>query len=182
MGVREINARGVVHDGVQYDLDVIVYATGFDFMQIATFNSVKGRGGRTLAQKWAEEGTRTFVGLHTHGFPNLFIVAGPQGTGGSFNFTDAIEEHTDYMVWMFETMRANGHTIVDVRQEDEERWTQHCADADVATAPLRDCLSNFNQYGQAKPGSLAYYGTQAERWRREAQETMAPYVFGAAAQ
>jgi len=51
-------------------------------MQIATFNQVKGRGGRTLAHKWQEEGTRTFVGLHTHGFPNLFIVAGPQGTTG----------------------------------------------------------------------------------------------------
>jgi cation diffusion facilitator CzcD-associated flavoprotein CzcO len=180
MGVREINEHGVVHDGVQYDLDVLVYATGFDFMQIATFNQVKGRGGRTLAQKWQEEGTRTFMGLHTHGFPNLFIVAGPQGTGGSFNFTDAIEEHTDYMVWMFETMRAQGHQIVDVRQDDEERWTLHCVDADVATAPLRDCLSNFNGYGQAQPGSLAYYGGQAGRWRSQAQETLVPYVFGPA--
>src|SRR4029077_1143422 len=56
MGLRQINEHGVVHNGAQYDLDVLVYATGFDFMQIATFNQVKGRGGRTLAQKWEEEG------------------------------------------------------------------------------------------------------------------------------
>jgi cyclohexanone monooxygenase len=158
---------------------VLIYATGFDFMAISTFNLVRGRGGRTLAEKWQEEGTRTFLGLHTQGFPNLFIVAGPQGGGGSFNFTDAINDHSDYVVWMLQTMRDGGHRVVDVRRDDEERWAQHCAEVDVATAPLRDCLSNFNRYGQAEPGSLAYYGGgRWHKWRVEAQDTLAPYVFG----
>src|SRR2546423_1700853 len=80
-GVRQINERGVVHDGVEYPLDVLIYATGFQWMATSTFNMIIGREGRTLKQKWETEGTRTFLGLHSHGFPNLFIVSGPQGGG-----------------------------------------------------------------------------------------------------
>jgi len=178
LGVQEINAGGVVHDGVQYDLDVLIYATGFDFMSSESFGQVTGIGGHTIAQKWQEEGTRTFLGLHSNGFPNLFIVAGPQGTGGSFNFTDAIEDHSDYVEWMLTTMRDGGYGVVDVREEDEDSWAQHCAEADLASAPLRDCLSNFNGYGRAEPGALAYYGgKEAAKRRAWAQETLEPYVF-----
>ena len=81
-GVTRINERGVVHDGVEYPLDVLIYATGFQWMATSTFNMIKGRGGRTLSEKWQSEGTRTFLGLHSHGFPNLFIMTGPQGGGG----------------------------------------------------------------------------------------------------
>ena len=131
MGVAEINARGVVHDGVEYPLDVLIYATGFQWMATSTFNMVVGRGGRSLSDKWQTEGTKTFLGLHTHGFPNLFVVTGPQGGGGSFNFTDAIDTHSDYVVWMLTTMREQGHSVVDVRQEDEEAWAAHCREADL---------------------------------------------------
>ena len=60
-------------------------------------------------------------------------------------------------------------------------WAQHCAEADIATAPLRDCLSYYNGHGEAEPGSLAYYGGgRWHKWRLEAQETLEPYVFGSA--
>ncbi len=177
-GVREINERGVVHDGVEYPLDVLIYATGFQWMATSTFNMITGPDGRTLSGKWREEGTRTFLGIHTSGFPNLFIVTGPQGGGGSFNFTDAIVAHVDYIVWMLTTMRERGADTVDVTPEAEASYAQHCRDADVATAPLRDCLSYYNGHGDAEPGSLAYYGGgQWHRIRRRAQESMQPYVF-----
>jgi cation diffusion facilitator CzcD-associated flavoprotein CzcO len=178
VGVQEINERGVVYNGEEYELDVLVYATGFDFMSRETLGHVIGVDGRSIADKWEQEGTRTFLGLHTNGFPNLFIVAGPQGTGGSFNFTDAIEDHTDYLLWLLTTMREHGHGVVDIREEDEISFAQHCAEADLATAPLRDCLSNFNGYGHGEPGGLAYYGgREAGRRRAWAQETLEPYVF-----
>ncbi len=179
MGVSEINARGVVHDGKEYPLDVLIYATGFQWMATSTFNMIVGRNGRTLSEKWQTEGTRTFLGLHSQGFPNLFIVTGPQGGGGSFNFTDAIDAHADYVVWLLKTMREEGHQIVDVKKEPEEAYSEHCRVADISTAPLRDCLSYYNGHGDAEPGSLAYYG--GGRWhkfRKDAQETMEPYVFG----
>ncbi|MED6341822.1 MAG: NAD(P)/FAD-dependent oxidoreductase, partial [Pseudomonadota bacterium] len=113
-GVRQINAQGVVHDDKEYPLDVLIYATGFQWMATSTFNMVVGREGRTLRDKWQEEGTKTFLGLHSKGFPNLFLISGPQGGGGSFNFTNAIEEHGDYVVWLLETMRDQGNEVVDV--------------------------------------------------------------------
>jgi len=177
-GVREINERGVVHDGVEYPLDVLIYATGFQWMATSTFNMITGRDGRTLREKWRTEGTRTFLGLHSRGFPNLFIVSGPQGGGGSFNFTDAIEAHGEYIVWMLKTMRERGDRIVDVREEVESAYAEHCRTADIASAPLRDCLSYYNGHGDAEPGSLAYYGGgRWHKYRIEAQATLDPYVF-----
>jgi cyclohexanone monooxygenase len=179
LGVSKINARGVVHDGVEYPLDVLIYATGFQWMATSTFNMVTGRGGRTLQQKWKTEGVRTFLGLHSQGFPNLFIMSGPQGGGGQFNFTRGIEGHTDYVIWMLNTMRERGAGIVDIRQEPEITYAEHCRDADIATSPLRDCLSYYNGDGSAEPGSLAYYGGP-QKWhqlRTAAQESLEPYVF-----
>src|SRR5436190_14542828 len=108
LGVSKINEKGVVHDGVEYPLDVLIYATGFQWMATSTFNMVMGRGGRTLSEKWQSEGTKTFLGLHSQGFPNLFIITGPQGGGGSFNFTDAIDTHSDYVVSLLKMMREQG--------------------------------------------------------------------------
>jgi cyclohexanone monooxygenase len=177
-GVAEINERGVVHDGIEYPLDVLVYATGFTWMATSTFNMITGRDGRTLKEKWETEGTRTFLGLHSQGFPNLFIVAGPQGGGGSFNFTDAIETHGDYLAWLLSTMRDRGAKIVDINREAELRYADHCRKADIATAPLRDCISYYNGHGEAEPGSLAYYGgNRWHKYRLEAQSTLEPYVF-----
>ena len=179
-GVTRINERGVVHDGKEYPLDVLIYATGFQWMATSTFNMITGRDGRTLQQKWASEGTKTFLGLHSKGFPNLFIVSGPQGGGGSFNFTDAIDAHADYVVWMLDTMRERGARTVDITRESETAYAEHCRQADTATAPLRDCLSYYNGHGDAEPGSLAYYGgNRWHKYRSEAQATLAPYLFDA---
>ena len=177
-GVSEINARGVVHDGKEYPLDVLIYATGFQWMATSTFNMIVGREGRTLRDKWQEEGTKTFLGLHSKGFPNLFLISGPQGGGGSFNFTNAIEEHGDYVVWLLETMRDQGNGVVDVEAEHEDTYAKHCREADQLTRPLRDCITYYNGHGEAEPGSLAYYGGGTwHKYRTRAQETLEPYIF-----
>ena len=177
-GVNKINERGVVHDGTEYPLDVLIYATGFQWMATSTFNMIVGRQGQSLQEKWQSEGTKTFLGLHSHGFPNLFIVSGPQGGGGSFNFTNAIEEHGDYIVWMLTTMRDRGVGIVDIEKEPEDEYAEHCRVADIRTSPLRDCITYYNGHGEAEPGSLAYYGGgRWHKYRIAAQETLDPYVF-----
>ena len=178
LGVQQINEAGVVHNGVQYDLDVLIYATGFDFMSRENVGRVTGSDGRSIADKWRDGGTRTFLGLHTAGFPNLFILVGPQSGGGKFNFIETIEEQTDYVTWLLSTMRDNGHHGVDVREDEEADWARHCAEADIATLPLRDCVGNFNGYGRTEPGSLGYWGgRESERRTAWAQETLQPYVF-----
>ena len=180
-GVSKINEIGVVHEGNEYPLDVLIYATGFQWMATSTFNMITGRNGQSLQQKWQSEGTKTFLGLHSNGFPNLFIVSGPQGGGGSFNFTNANEEHGDYIVWMLRTMRDRGAGVVDVKKETENEYAEHCRVADINTAPLRDCISYYNGHGEAKPGSLAYYGGgRWHKYRVQAQKTLDPYLFNPA--
>ena len=181
LGVSTINAHGVVHDGIEYPLDVLIYATGFQWMATSTFNMITGRDGKTLRQKWKDEGVRTFLGLHSHGFPNLFIMSGPQGGGGQFNFTLGIEAHTDYVIWMLKTLRDSNTRVVDIRKELEIEYAAHCREVDIATSALRDCLSYYNGDGGAEPGSLAYYGGP-QKWhalRRDAQDSLEPYVFAA---
>ena len=178
-GVQKINEKGVVHDGTQYELDVLIYATGFQWMGTGSFNMVTGRGGQTLRDKWQREGVKTFLGIHNHGFPNLFIMSGPQGGGGQFNFIRGLESHTDYVVWMLKTMRERGVGIVDTKKQPEIEYAEHCKQADILTSPLRDCFSYYNGAGTAEPGSLAYYGGPA-KWhelRAQAQESMEAYVF-----
>jgi len=73
---------------------------------------------------------------------------------------------------------ARGASVVDVRPEPELEYAEHCRQVDVATAPLRDCLSYYNGHGNAAPGSLAYYGgNRWHKYRTEAQRTLAPYLF-----
>ncbi len=178
MGVQEINERGVVHNGVEYPVDVLIYATGFQWMATSTFNMITGRGGKTLQQKWAEHGTRTFLGLHSQGFPNLFIMSGPQGGGGQFNFTRTIDMHVKYAVSTLEMLRDKGSRTIDITEQSEIEYAKHCAEADILTSPLRDCLSYYNGDGDAPPGSLAYYGGPV-KWheiREKALETMEPFV------
>ena len=177
-GVSKINERGVIHDGNEYPVDVLIYATGFQWMATSTFNMIVGRAGNSLKDKWEQEGTKTFLGLHSKGFPNLFVVSGPQGGGGSFNFTNAIEEHGDYVVWILSKMRENGDDIVDVKAENEELYAEHCRKADELTRPLRDCITYYNGHGEAEAGSLAYYGGGAwHKYRVQAQEDLEPYIF-----
>ena len=177
-GVSLINENGVVHNGKEYPVDVLIYATGFKWMATSTFNMIVGRNGLSLNDKWSNEGTKTFLGLHSHGYPNLFIVSGPQGGGGSFNFTNAIETHGDYILWMLKTMRKKKVNIVDIKKEPEDIYAEHCKQADIASAPLRDCISYYNGHGEGEPGSLSYYGGgQWHKFRIKAQKTLDPYVF-----
>ncbi len=181
-GVSEINETGVVHAGKEYPLDVLIYATGFQYMASATFDQVEDSNGRALSRKWKEEGTKTLLGVHSRGYPNLLIISGPQGGGGSFNFTNVIEDHVAYVLWMLDTMRQQGHTVVEVKEDSEERYAQHCREVDIMTRPLRDCLSYYNAEGKSEPGSLAYYGG-VDAWhdiRKNLQKEMDAYVFRSA--
>jgi hypothetical protein len=75
-----------------------------------------------------------------------------------------------------------GARVVDVREAAGKEYAKHCREADIATAPLRDCLSYYNGHGDAQPGSLACYGgIRRHKYRAEAQATLAPYVFEAEA-
>jgi len=77
--ITEITPKGVKVGDTEYELDVIIFATGFDAMTGTLTNiDITGRGGRTLREKWAEEGLRSNLGINANGFPNFFMSLGPQ--------------------------------------------------------------------------------------------------------
>ena len=95
--------------GATYELDCIVFATGFDAMTGALLAiDIRGSGGRTLREKWAE-GPRTYLGLGTAGFPNLFIITGPGSPSVLTNMVPSIEQHVDWIADCIAYLRDQRH-------------------------------------------------------------------------
>jgi cyclohexanone monooxygenase len=131
--IEEITETGLVTGGEHHDLDVLVLATGFDAMTGSfTRLDIRGRGGRTLAEKWGD-GARTYLGLQTAGFPNLFTMTGPGSPAVLCNMFLAIEQHVDWIGRLLSTMREQGHDVVEPTETAEEEWTAHVDQAADAT-------------------------------------------------
>ncbi|MEU6117127.1 NAD(P)/FAD-dependent oxidoreductase [Streptomyces sp. NPDC047117] len=137
--VRRITARGIVTGGADheraYDCDVIVLATGFDAMTGA-LNAMEIRGeGRTLREKWAH-GPRTYLGLMSAGFPNLFMVTGPQSPSVLSNMMTSIEYHVDWITRALEYLRERGLHRMEAVPEAEDNWVNTTNDlADLTLMP-----------------------------------------------
>jgi cyclohexanone monooxygenase len=108
---------------------VLVLATGFDAMTGSfTRIDIRGRGGLSLADKWAE-GARTYLGLQTAGFPNMFTITGPGSPAVLCNMILAIEQHVDWVGRLLTTMHERGLDVVETTTEAENEWTAHVAEA-----------------------------------------------------
>ena len=120
-GIKEINEHGVVYDGHTYDVDVLIYATGFETQSSFTNRTgydYIGRNNEKLSTKWDENGIATLWGIHTHNFPNLFIMGGSQ-VGFPFNFISLLDEQAMHIANVIDM--ANGQSV-DVTKESEEAW------------------------------------------------------------
>ncbi len=126
--VERITKDGIQTTAEHHDLDVIVYATGFDAMTGAWDRmNIRGVGGVTLGEKW-RDGPSTYFGLMTHGFPNLLMVAGPQSVSGSSNFPRAIEGGVGWVTRLLEHVRSLGITRVEPTSEAEKAWHETVVD------------------------------------------------------
>ncbi len=108
-----------------YEVDALVLATGFDAMtgSVAKID-IRGRQGRTLNQKWAE-GPKTYLGLMSAGFPNLFIVTGPGSPSVLSNMMVSIEQHVDWITDCIGYMRDRGFEVMEAKKEAEDNWVAH---------------------------------------------------------
>jgi len=131
--IQEITPNGVRTSGTEYDVDIIVYATGFDAMTGALFGmGITGRDGQALATKWAE-GPLTYLGLTTTGFPNLFMITGPQSPSVLSNMPVAIEQNVEWIAGLIEHMREHGLDAADPAQDAEDQWVAHHNQVAAAT-------------------------------------------------
>jgi cation diffusion facilitator CzcD-associated flavoprotein CzcO len=123
--IDRITPDGLVVAGKAYAFDALVLATGFDAMTGALNRiAIRGRGGLALAQKWAE-GPRTYLGVATAGFPNLFIVTGPGSPSVLTNMVPTIEQHVEWIADCIAHARAHHIACVEPTREAEDAWVAH---------------------------------------------------------
>lgn len=123
--IEQITPSGVRTSGQEYELDSLVLATGFDAMTGALLKiDFRGVGGLTLREKWAA-GPRTYLGLSTAGFPNLFFIAGPGSPSVISNMLVSIEQHVEWVTDYIEFMAKNGLVRTEAILEEEDAWVEH---------------------------------------------------------
>jgi cyclohexanone monooxygenase len=108
-----------------YEFDAIVFATGFDAMTGTLFNvDIRGRNGLELKKKW-EAGPRTYLGLMSESFPNLFMITGPGSPSVKGNMINSLEQHVDLVVDTITHMRDEGLRTMEPEREAEDEWVDH---------------------------------------------------------
>ncbi|MGE4607356.1 MAG: NAD(P)/FAD-dependent oxidoreductase [Myxococcota bacterium] len=123
--ITEITPHGLRTENAEYELDTIVFATGFDAMTGSLLKmGIRGVGGRTLAGKWAD-GPKTYLGLQIAGFPNLFTITGPGSPSVLSNMPVSIELHAEWISDCIDHMREHGFRRIEAEVEAEDRWVDH---------------------------------------------------------
>ncbi|MEM9565708.1 MAG: cyclohexanone monooxygenase, partial [Actinomycetota bacterium] len=122
--IERITTGGIQTTDEHHDLDLIVYATGFDAITGGYDRlDIRGVDGVPLGEKW-RNGPSTYFGVFSSGFPNLLMVAGPQSVSGSTNFPRAIETGVDWVTDLLVHVRDQGVTRIEATPEAEEEWVK----------------------------------------------------------
>jgi cation diffusion facilitator CzcD-associated flavoprotein CzcO len=134
-GIEEVTERGPVVDGRQYEVDCLIYGTGFEGELTPLYrragHEIVGRGGVTLADKWAD-GAASLFGMMTRGFPNLFVMPAPgQQAVVTVNYTQLAVLGAAFVGGAVGILERRGVKVFDVSAEAEEDWTQRVVDSFV---------------------------------------------------
>jgi cyclohexanone monooxygenase len=143
-GIQEIGEAGPVFDGKSYELDVLIYATGFEVQKTGIYNQIRGENGLDLDDKY-KDGIRTVLGIHSHGYPNLFVMGGYQATF-QFNLTDVLQTQGDHIAACIDYARRNGQHAMDVTPEAEEWWVQEIIANRGKTSRAADCTPGYYNF------------------------------------
>ena len=120
--IDEITPAGLKTGGVEYELDALVFATGFDAMTGALLAvDIRGRHGLSLKEKWTA-GPRTYLGLNVAGFPNLFTITGPGSPSVLSNMIQSIEQHVEFIADAVGYMDAHGYRTIEAQTAAEDGW------------------------------------------------------------
>jgi len=123
--IQQITATGIRTSTGDIDLDLIVFATGFDAMTGALLApTITGRDGVALREKW-QAGPRTYLGIATAGFPNLFTITGPGSPSVLTNMLVSIEQHVDWTAACISWMNATGIETIEPSVDAENGWVDH---------------------------------------------------------
>jgi cation diffusion facilitator CzcD-associated flavoprotein CzcO len=128
-----ITPDGLRAGGETYELDAIVFATGFDAMTGALRKiDIRGKGGKRLNEKWAE-GPRTYLGVAMADFPNLFTITGPGSPSVLTNMLPSIEQHVDWITDCIVYAQERGLGSIEPTLAAEHEWMMHVTEVANAT-------------------------------------------------
>ena len=166
--IEAITPNSLVTGGREYAIDCIVFATGFDAMTGSLVRvDIRGRGGRSLRDKWAE-GPTTYLGVATAGFPNLFMITGPGSPSVLSNMLPSIEQHVNWIARCIDDLGQRGAKSIDAQPEAEEAWVAHVNE--VANSSLYPRCNSW-YLGANVPGKprvfMPYLGVPPYRARCE---------------
>jgi cyclohexanone monooxygenase len=165
-----LTRNGLRTENTEYELDAIVFATGFDAMT-GTLNAIdiRGRGGRLMREHWSA-GPRTYLGIGVSGFPNLFLITGPGSPSVLTNMIFSIEQHVRWIAELIEWMRAEGTEVVEPTEAAEDEWVHKIAAlADRSLYPATDSwFVGANVPG--KPRAFMVYLGGAPAYAKECQD------------
>lgn len=131
--IEQVTAWGIKTDEASYELDVIVFATGFDALTGAlTSIDLRGARGAVLADEWAH-GPETYLGLGVAGFPNLITLNGPGSPSVLANMSTHTEQQVDWGMDLIRFCRAHGFDQAEPRRDAAEKWTAHLGEVAAGT-------------------------------------------------
>ena len=161
-GVERVTERGIVANGVEYPVDCIVFATGFEvgtsYTRRAGYDLI-GRNGLSLSDKWAN-GWRTLFGLQANGFPNCFFLGFTQ-TALSVNVPHALNEQAKHVTYILDQARQRGATRIEATLEAEDMWLAEMQDkARIAERFYAECTPGYyNNEGRLDTSNGFFAGT-----------------------
>ena len=163
-GINKITENGPVFEGQEYPLDVLIYATGFEVQVTGIYNKIVGEGERELQNKY-KDGIQTLFGIHSNGYPNLFIMGGYQAPF-QFNLTFMLRTQGQHIAECISYARENGFKAIDVSKESEQWWVDQVIMHRGKTNRNKECTpgyynfegeNNRRQDGNYNGGFYRYY-------------------------
>jgi cyclohexanone monooxygenase len=162
-GVEAITEKGVVANGIEYQVDCIIYASGFEIStEISrrySIEAIEGRDGLSLYAHWAD-GYKTLHGMTSHGFPNQFFTGFSQG-GVSANTTSMYEQQGEHIAYIIKQAMARGAATVEASREAQDEWCRIIrATAISNTQFAQDCTPGYynNEGGGGGEGIRSNFG------------------------
>ena len=141
-GIAEVTETGVVdRDGVEHPADVIVYGTGFEVPGTLMHMPVVGRGGVTLDDVWRRDGAAAHLGITVSGFPNLYLLLGPNTGLGHSSMVYMIESQVAYLMSALREMDERGADVIDVRADAAQQYNAALDDRMEGTVWNTGCAS-----------------------------------------
>lgn len=171
--LREFTPAGLRTSAAEYELDAVVFATGFDALTGALAAiDIKGRNGLALTSRWSD-GPRNYLGLAMAGFPNLFTITGPLSPSVLSNMVVSIEQHVEWIIDCIADVRRAGYASIEATPEAEDEWIRHVAEVGSLTLFPRADSWYMGANVPGKPRVLLPYPGGVGEYRRQCDEVAA---------